>query len=193
MFFIPGYGWWYAITVIDYDSRSLLAAYLTRSDSAAEAIRALEFSQAEPERVCRPLTQRPFLVTDNGPSFIARRFGAYLKGLFSHVRIRYRTPTQLGLLERFHGTLKCEEAYWRMYDNPGPRAVLSGRVQTSIQHLAAALGPIAKQVYRAVLTKIQRTEYAEEKREKTKDKGAKKKEGAKRKRKNKRGGGRRDR
>jgi len=27
------------------------------------------------------------------------------------VRIQYRTPTQLGLLERFHRTLKEEEVY----------------------------------------------------------------------------------
>ena len=38
---------------------------------------------------------------------------------FQHVRIQYRTPTQLGLLERFHKTLKAEEVYWRLYDNPG--------------------------------------------------------------------------
>jgi transposase InsO family protein len=108
---IPGHGWWYAITVIDYYSRYLLAAYLTSSYSAAEAIRALDLAQAEAQRLCGPLTKRPFLVTDNGPSFISRRFGAYLKDLFSHVRIRYRTPTQLGLLERFHRTLKAEEVY----------------------------------------------------------------------------------
>jgi putative transposase len=115
---IPGFGWRYAITVIDYYSRYLLAAYLTDSYSAAEAIRALSIARAEAERLCGPLAKRPFLVTDNGPSFIARRFGAYLKDLFSHVRIRYRTPTQLGLLERFHRTLKEEELYWRMYDSP---------------------------------------------------------------------------
>jgi len=34
------------------------------------------------------------------------------------VRIQYRTPTQLGLLERFHQTLKTEEVYWRLYDSP---------------------------------------------------------------------------
>jgi len=34
------------------------------------------------------------------------------------VRIQYRTPTQLGLLERFHRTLKQEEVYWRLYDHP---------------------------------------------------------------------------
>jgi putative transposase len=39
-------------------------------------------------------------------------------GQYSHVRIRYRTPQQLGLLERFHQTLKTEEVYWRLYDHP---------------------------------------------------------------------------
>jgi hypothetical protein len=29
----------------------------------------------------------------------------------AHVRSAYRTPTQLGLLERFHQTLKTEEVY----------------------------------------------------------------------------------
>ncbi|HVX14278.1 MAG TPA: integrase core domain-containing protein [Pirellulales bacterium] len=28
------------------------------------------------------------------------------------------TPQQLGLLERFHQTLKSEEVYWRLYDDP---------------------------------------------------------------------------
>jgi len=116
---IPGYGWWYAITVIDYYSRYLLAAYLSDSYSASAAIEALQLAKSEAERLCGPLVKRPFLVTDNGPTFIARRFGAYLKDIFEHVRIRYRTPTQLGLLERFHRTLKDEEVYWRLYDNPG--------------------------------------------------------------------------
>ena len=68
-----------------------------------------------------------FLVTDNGPSFIAHRFRDALAGIqiaatglsaFSQVRIGYRMPTQLGLLERFHGTLKAEEVYWNLYADP---------------------------------------------------------------------------
>jgi putative transposase len=115
---IPGYGWWYVITVIDYYSRYLLAAHLTWSYCASEAIAALRQAQGEAERLCGRLTRPPFLVTDNGPSFIARRFGEYVRDLYTHVRIQYRTPTQLGLLERFHQTLKDEEIYWRLYDNP---------------------------------------------------------------------------
>jgi transposase InsO family protein len=57
-------------------------------------------------------------VTDNGSSFLARRFAQHVAGQYAHVRIRYRTPTQLGLLERFHQTLKDEEIYWRLYDDP---------------------------------------------------------------------------
>jgi putative transposase len=115
---IPGFGWWYAVTVIDYYSRYLLACHLTSSYSAAEAIRALELAREEAEQLCGPLEKPPFLVTDNGPSFVARRFGRFIKDLYRHVRIQYRTPTQLGLLERFHRTLKTEEVYWRLYDSP---------------------------------------------------------------------------
>jgi len=115
---IPGYGWWYAVTVIDYYSRYLLAAHLTSSYCAVEVTRALETARAEAERIHGPMLTMPFLVTDNGPSFMAKRFHRFVRDRFSHVRIQYRTPTQLGLLERFHRTLKEEEIYWRIYDSP---------------------------------------------------------------------------
>lgn len=115
---IPGYGWRYAVTVIDYYSRYLLACYLTSSYSAIEAVHGLKLAREEAERLHGPLAKRPFLVTDNGSSFIARRFQAFVKQPYEHVRIQYRTPQQLGLLERFHCTLKTEEVYWRLYESP---------------------------------------------------------------------------
>jgi hypothetical protein len=54
----------------------------------------------------------------NGPSFIARRFRDFVPDAYSRVRIVYRTPQQLGVLERFHETLKTEEVYWRLDENP---------------------------------------------------------------------------
>lgn len=116
---IPGHGWWYAVTVIDYYSRYLLACHLTPSHSAAAINKAIDLARAHAEAIHGPLGKPPFLVTDNGPSFLAKRFRAHIGDDFSHVRIRYRTPTQLGLLERFHQTLKSEEVYWQLYDNPG--------------------------------------------------------------------------
>ena len=112
---IPGCGWYYAVTVIDYYSRYLLACHLTSSYCAAEVTLALQLAREEAERIGAPLEKRPFLVTDNGSSFIAKRSVAFRANRFAHVRIRYRTPTQLGLLERFHRTLKEEEVYWRLY------------------------------------------------------------------------------
>jgi len=115
---IPTYGWWYVATVMDYYSRYLLAARVTWSYSALEVIAALDEARCEAERVHGVLDKPPFLVTDNGPSFIARRFVRHVSDRYAHVRIRYRTPTQLGLLERFHQTLKHEEVYWHLYDSP---------------------------------------------------------------------------
>ena len=115
---IPGHGWWYAVTVIDYFSRYLLACHLTASYSAPEVSAAIELAIEEAERLHGPLERTPFLVTDNGSCFLARRFQSAIKERFQHVRTRYRTPQQLGLLERFHQTLKREEVYWQLYDNP---------------------------------------------------------------------------
>jgi len=115
---IPGHGWWYVVTVIDYYSRYLLAAYLTNSYSALEVRHALTLARQEAQRIGGPLNKTPFLVTDNGSSFIAKRFQDFVRDDYAHVRIHYRTPTQLGLLERFHKTFKQEEVYWRMYADP---------------------------------------------------------------------------
>ena len=116
---IPGHGWWYAVTVIDYYSRYLLACHFTPSYCARDVNVALDAARAEAERLNGPLRKRPFLVTDNGPSFVSGAFRRHIDGHYAHVRIQYRTPTQLGLLERFHQTLKTEEVYWKLYANPG--------------------------------------------------------------------------
>ena len=115
---IPGHGWWYAVTVIDYYSRYLLACYFTPSYRATDIAVAVDTARAEAERLHGPLEKTPFLVTDNGSSFLSRSFQRHIDGDYAHVRIQYRTPTQLGLLERFHQTLKTEEVYWKLYTSP---------------------------------------------------------------------------
>ncbi len=115
---IPGHGWWYAVTVIDYFSRYLLAIHLSPSFDAAALIVGIEKARAEAERLHGPLVRRPVLVTDNGSSFLSRRFQGHIAPSLDHVRTRYRTPEQLGLLERFHRTLKAEEVYWHLYGSP---------------------------------------------------------------------------
>ena len=137
---VPFHGWWYAVTIIDYYSRYLLALRFTWSYSAAEVIQALREARAEAERIHGSLTKEPFLVTDNGTSFVAKRFRSFVADDYAHVRIQYRTPTQLGLLERFHETLKNEEVYWRLYDSPAHAreclAEFRSRYNTSRPHWA---------------------------------------------------------
>ena len=105
--------------MIDYYSRYLLACHFTPSYRATDINAALDAARAEAQRLHGPLAKPPFLVTDNGSSFLARAFRRHIDGDYAHVRIGYRTPTQLGLLERFHQTLKTEEVYWKLYANPG--------------------------------------------------------------------------
>ena len=130
---IPGHGWWYAVTVIDYYSRYLLACHFTGATAPREVATALDTARAEAERIHAPLTQAPFLVTDNGSSFLARHFRRHIEGQYAHVRIHYRTPTQLGLLERFHQTLKTEEVYWKLYAIPGEARGLAGGIPAALQ------------------------------------------------------------
>ena len=122
---IPGHGWWYAVTVIDDYSRYLLACRFTPSYRAADVNAALDTACTEAERLHGALTTTPFLVTDNGPSFLARAFRRHIDGDYTHIRIAYRTPTQLGLLERFPGEARQSlEAFRRRYNEVRPHWAL---------------------------------------------------------------------
>ena len=134
--FIEGYGFYYLINVVDYWSRFLLSSYFTDSYRSSEIIRSLEYARAHAEKLCGFLTSPITLVTDNGPSFISRRFQEHLRlstivgsndRLFRHMRIGYRMPTQLGLLERLHRTLKEEEVWPAQYRDPLEARVSLGK------------------------------------------------------------------
>lgn len=109
--------------VIDHYSRYLLACRFTPSYRAQERNAALDAARAEAERLHGPPERPPFLVTANGPSFLARASRQHIEGDYAPVRIRYHTPSQQGLLERFHPTLKTEEVYWKLYQSLGEARV----------------------------------------------------------------------
>ena len=90
---IPGHGWWYAVTVIDYYSRYLLAIHLSHSYSAIEDNKAIDPARARAEAIHGKLTRPPFLVTDNGPSFLAKRFRAHIGDDFNRQSLLGRSPT----------------------------------------------------------------------------------------------------
>jgi transposase InsO family protein len=87
---------------------------------SSEVIRSLERARKYAEKLCGFLTSQIILATDNGSSFISRRFQEHLRlskiegsdsWFFRHMRIGYRMPIQLGLSERLHRTLKEEEIW----------------------------------------------------------------------------------
>ena len=47
----PGYGWWYAVTVIDYYSRYLLALHVTPSYRAQDCVEGLKTAVEESKRI----------------------------------------------------------------------------------------------------------------------------------------------
>jgi transposase InsO family protein len=51
---VPGHGWWYAVTVIDYSSRYLLACYRTSSYSATECTKAIDQATERAEAIHGP-------------------------------------------------------------------------------------------------------------------------------------------
>lgn len=103
-----------------------------REEAGVPGSRAMTWSGTSPAveeaRRCRgPLVQPVCLVTNHGPSLISRQFrrelddpriAARVLGAFSRVRIGCRTPTRLGLPERFDETLKCQEVRRNLYADP---------------------------------------------------------------------------
>ncbi len=135
---------WPRLVVCDDGDRLLqplpVGCYLTDPFSAKEVIAGLAVAraEAEAERVRGgPLPKQPTLITDNSVSCTAQAFNRHLADLtMPHVRLRYRTPQQLGLLERFHAVLKQEEVYWNLYTNPA-----DGRENSRSSANATTSGP----------------------------------------------------
>jgi putative transposase len=126
-------GWRFLINVVDYHSRYLLVSHYTDSYRAAECVRALQRALEEAERLSGPLAPRQVrLVTDNGSSFTSHRFQEFLQRTqrLRHVRVSYRTPELIGLLERLHRTLKEEHIWPTVYETDAQaQTELAGYVQ----------------------------------------------------------------
>ena len=116
---IEGYGTYYVIDVIDYVSKVVLASIFADRHGTDELIRACEETLVELKRRGLTIPEKITLLTDNGPAMISRRFRKYITGSpFRHIRTRNHHPQTNGCIERYHQTLKYEEVWGAMYDNP---------------------------------------------------------------------------
>lgn len=118
-------GTWRILVVVDYATKVCLAAAVTGTSAARDAIESLELAIAEAERLIgaelivdcadratgeiEPLT----IVTDNGPAFKSVDFVRFFarRSELRHVRTRHHAPETNGVVERFNQSLKYEHLY----------------------------------------------------------------------------------
>jgi putative transposase len=130
-------GIWRISAVIDYVTKYCLAATVTPTARAQDAVACLRAAVTEATRLLsledlrtdrgsvdivddhtgEPLRTVPApiaVVTDNGPCYRGQAFAAEFGGddpLLRHVRTRIKSPQTNGVIERFFGSLKYEHLY----------------------------------------------------------------------------------
>ncbi len=118
-------GTWRILVVVDYATKTCLAAAVTGTIAARDAIESLDLALAEAERLLgrdlradctdpasgelRPLV----IVTDNGPAFKSIDFVRFIAAHpeLRHVRTRHHAPETNGVVERWNQSLKYEHLY----------------------------------------------------------------------------------
>jgi len=113
-FFIPAWGHYWLVSVLDDFSRRILAWELVtdvQTPNLARVIQqALEHTGLErAPRICdrERAEDRPRLLTDNGSGYLSRDMATFLQGQeLPHIRTRSHHPQTNGKIERMHRTLK---------------------------------------------------------------------------------------
>jgi transposase InsO family protein len=112
-------GTWRILVVVDYATKVCLAAAVTGTSAARDAIESIELAIEEAGRLLglplvddcadAPLT----VVTDNGPAFKSADFVHFVARHpeLRHVRTRHHAPETNGVVERFNQSLKYEHLY----------------------------------------------------------------------------------
>lgn len=118
-------GTWRILVAVDYATKLCLAAAVTGTSAARDAIESLELAITEAERLlghplladCVDRTSgelRPLvIVTDNGPAFKSVDFVRFIARHpeLRHVRTRHHAPETNGVVERWNQSLKYEHLY----------------------------------------------------------------------------------
>ena len=104
---IPGWGYYYLVTVMDDFSRFILAWQL-KTDMAANSL--IDVTQEAVDLTGMtdvPVEDRTFLLSDNGAGYLSRKFNEYL-GLvgIKHIVAAPYHPQTNGKIERYHRTIK---------------------------------------------------------------------------------------
>jgi len=104
---IMGWGWYYLVTVMDDYSRFILAWELKSDMAAGSLIDVVQKAVDLTGMSDVPVEDRTVLLSDNGPGYLSRQFGEYLRlvGIRHIVASPYHPQTN-GKIERYHRTIK---------------------------------------------------------------------------------------
>lgn len=140
----------------DNDSRCLLALSLAWSYSATGGVATLQEARVTAEASHGPLSRKPFVVTDNGCSFIARHFARYVQYDYAHVRLSTRSGPNSDCWSAHNrpsrprdGTRGCLRAYrmrGRAPPSSGPAPAMCDRTGHSVPEEGGD-PPVSREVY----------------------------------------------
>ena len=104
---IIGWGWYYLSTILDDYSRYIIAWKLCTTMRAQDVTDTLDLALAASGCDQVHVLHKPRLLSDNGPSYVARELADYLADKkMRHVRGAPFHPQTQGKIERWHQTLK---------------------------------------------------------------------------------------
>ena len=104
---VVGLGWYDLSTVLDDDSRYILAWTLRPTIHATDVMETLDLTRASTGVDRVQVVHRPRLLSNNGPCYLSQPLAAYLDthGL-PHTRSAPYHPMTQGTIERYHRSLK---------------------------------------------------------------------------------------
>jgi putative transposase len=104
---VIGWGWFYLSTILDDFSRYIIAWKLCATMKAGDVTDTLELALRASGCNSARVAQRPRLLSDNGPSYVASDLAAWLSDHgMEHTRGSPNHPQTQGKIERWHQTLK---------------------------------------------------------------------------------------
>jgi len=106
-FFIPGWGYYWMVSVLDDYSRKILAWELLEDIQGPSLANVIQLAVEATGVIEVPVTRRPALLTDNGSGYISKDMARFLRAhVLRHIRARPHHPQTTGKMERCHRTIK---------------------------------------------------------------------------------------
>ncbi|NIS69445.1 MAG: DDE-type integrase/transposase/recombinase [Proteobacteria bacterium] len=103
------WGWYYLVTVMDDYSRFILSWELTTDMASGSLIDVVQKAVDLTGMTDVPVEDRTVLLSDNGPGYLSRQFGEYLRLVgIRHITASPYHPETNGKMERYHRTVKGE-------------------------------------------------------------------------------------